>query len=97
MTIRRRALFTLDFDRPPASIDRLVRVHRTAMACRVEVALHERDARHVAAAREAFDEADRVEALLTVFRDSSELSRVNSARACIAACEAAKASTKLTV
>lgn len=47
------------------------------MACRVEVALHEGDARHLAAAREALDEADRVEALLTVFRDSSELSRVN--------------------
>ena len=47
------------------------------MACRVEVALHECDARHLAAAREALDEADRVEALLTVFRDSSELSRVN--------------------
>jgi len=77
MTISRRALFTLDFDRPPASIDRLVRVHRTAMACRVEVALHECDARHVAAARDALDEADRVEALLTVFRESSELSRVN--------------------
>jgi len=77
MTLSRRSLFTLDFDRPPQSIERLIRVHRTAMACRVEAAFHEDDSRHVPAAREALDEADRVESLLTVFRDSSELSRVN--------------------
>lgn len=64
MPISRRALFTLDFERPARPIDRLVRVHRTAMACRVEVALSEEDARHVTAARAALDEADRVEALL---------------------------------
>jgi thiamine biosynthesis lipoprotein len=47
------------------------------MACRVEVALTEGDVGHLAAATEALNEADRVEALLTVFRDSSELSRLN--------------------
>jgi thiamine biosynthesis lipoprotein len=39
--------------------------------------LAERDANHLPAARAALDEADRVEALLTVFRESSELSRIN--------------------
>src|SRR5262245_27592044 len=77
MPLTRRALFTLDFERSPRAIDRLLRVHRTAMACRVEVALAEHDTAHVPAARAALDEDDRVEALLTIFRESSELARVN--------------------
>jgi thiamine biosynthesis lipoprotein len=92
--ISRRGLFTLDFhrlrsaadpDRPrPAADEGWLRVHRTAMACRVEVTLAREDACHVGAASEALNEADRVEALLTVFRDSSELSRINreAARGC---------------
>ena len=75
--ISRRALFSLDFERPPRSGDALIRVHRTAMACRVEVAMAEQDAGHVTAARAALNEADRVEGLLTVFRDTSELARIN--------------------
>jgi thiamine biosynthesis lipoprotein len=47
------------------------------MACRFEVTLSDEDARHVEAARAALDEADRVEALLTVFRDTSEVAAVN--------------------
>lgn len=47
------------------------------MACRFEILLDEGDAAHVSAAREALDEADRLEAALSVFRDTSELSRVN--------------------
>jgi thiamine biosynthesis lipoprotein len=47
------------------------------MACRFEVTLASRDARLVPAARAALDEVDSLEAALTVFRDSSELSRVN--------------------
>jgi thiamine biosynthesis lipoprotein len=58
-----------------------VRVHRRAMACRFEVTLAHEDARHVEAARAALDEAERVEAVLTVFRDSSEVSAVNRAAA----------------
>jgi FAD:protein FMN transferase len=85
MTLSRRALFTLDFERPPQAIDRLVRVHRTAMACRVEIALPEEGIACVAAARAALNEADRVEALLTIFRQSSEVSRVNAAGAAGAA------------
>jgi FAD:protein FMN transferase len=57
--------------------DYWVRVHRRAMACRFEVTLSGEDAGHVPAARAALDEADRVEALLSVFRDESELVRVN--------------------
>ncbi len=47
------------------------------MACRVEVTLRPQDGDHIAAATAALDEADRVEALLSVFRQSSELSRIN--------------------
>jgi thiamine biosynthesis lipoprotein len=47
------------------------------MACRFEVTLEGEDAPHVAAAREALDEVDRIEAALTVFRDTSELVRLN--------------------
>jgi thiamine biosynthesis lipoprotein len=54
-----------------------IRVHRAAMACRFEILLDDGDAAHVSAAREALDEADRLEAALSVFRDTSELSRVN--------------------
>ena len=54
-----------------------VRVHRQAMACRFEVTLSNEDARHVEAARAALDEAHRVEAVLTVFHEGSEVSRVN--------------------
>jgi thiamine biosynthesis lipoprotein len=74
--ISRRSLFTLDLARA-APVQRWVRAHRTIMACRFEVALPEADARHVDAALEALDEADRLEAALTVFRDTSELSRIN--------------------
>lgn len=54
-----------------------LRVHRTAMACRIEVVLPGEDARFLAAARSALNEADRLEAMLTVFRDTSDLVRVN--------------------
>ena len=45
------------------------------MACRFEVVLLSGDARHLAAARQALDEADRLEAMLTVFRETSALVR----------------------
>ena len=53
------------------------RIHRAAMACRFEVLLDGADEVHVPAAREALDEADRLEADLSVFRETSALSRVN--------------------
>jgi thiamine biosynthesis lipoprotein len=54
-----------------------VKAHRTAMACRFEVTLAKEDARHLDAARAALDEVDGVEAALTWFRETSEVSRVN--------------------
>src|SRR6186997_1688560 len=70
----RRELFNLGRD---TGEGHWIRVHRSAMACRFEVLLEEADSAHVAAAREALDEADRLEAALSVFRETSELSRVN--------------------
>ncbi len=76
--LSRRAFLCFDIV-PARTTDDWVRVHRPAMACRFEVVLPSRDAHHVADARAALDEADRIEALLTIFRDSSEVSRVNQA------------------
>jgi thiamine biosynthesis lipoprotein len=47
------------------------------MACRFEVCLGSEEARFVPAAREALDQVEALEAALTVFRDTSELARVN--------------------
>jgi thiamine biosynthesis lipoprotein len=51
------------------------------MACRFEVTLDSADGRLLPSARTALDEVSALEASLTVFRDSSELCRVN----CVAA------------
>jgi FAD:protein FMN transferase len=76
-SLSRRQLFTFDFETPRLPSGHWVRVHRTAMACRFEVTLSSEHADDVPAARLALDEADRIEAALTVFRDTSELTRVN--------------------
>lgn len=47
------------------------------MACRFEVVLPGEHAHHMEAAAAALNEAERLEALLTVFRDTSELVRIN--------------------
>jgi thiamine biosynthesis lipoprotein len=74
--IARRALFGRLL--PRAKEDgHWVKVHRTAMACRFEVTLDSADARHVEAARAALDEVDAIEASLTVFRETSEVSCLN--------------------
>lgn len=72
-----------DFWRPrpagrPAS---WLRVFREAMACRVEVLLPADAAGEVAHARDALGEADRIEAAWSVFRDDSQLTRINRAAA----------------
>lgn len=54
-----------------------IRVHRRVMACRFEVVLPGEDASRVSAARTALNLADRLESRLTVFRESSDLSRIN--------------------
>jgi thiamine biosynthesis lipoprotein len=76
--ISRRQLLSFDVaSQDAAASDNWIRVHRTAMACRFEVVLPSEAARHVDAARRALDEADRLEASLTVFRETSDLVRVN--------------------
>ena len=54
-----------------------LRASRQAMACRFEITLASEDAAWLAAARTALDEVDRLEARLSVFRDSSLISRIN--------------------
>jgi thiamine biosynthesis lipoprotein len=73
----RRDLLTLASPHE-ASSDHWVRASRTAMACRFEVVLSGEHAAFLGAAQEALAAADRVEDRLTVFRDSSEVSRVNA-------------------
>src|SRR5258708_20868412 len=60
---------------PPAGF--WLHVNRAAMACRFEVTLPISDEAGIAAARNALDEVDRIEAQLTVFRESSEVSHIN--------------------
>ena len=52
-------------------------VNRTAMACRFEVTLPMGDQAGVAVATDALNQIDRLEAQLSVFRESSEVSRIN--------------------
>lgn len=62
---------------PHAGADHWIRVHRPAMACRFEITLSGEHARYVPTVRDALREADRLEAALTVFRDTSDLVRLN--------------------
>jgi thiamine biosynthesis lipoprotein len=75
--ISRRQLLTLEGRQSESGTDNWIRVHRPAMACRFEVVLPGGAARHLGAARKALDEVDRLEALLTVFRETSALVQVN--------------------
>lgn len=58
-----------------------LRIYRGAMACRFEVTLSGEEAPRIATVRAALREADRLEAALTVFRESSDLMRVNRSAA----------------
>jgi thiamine biosynthesis lipoprotein len=69
-SLSRRNFMSLDFGDRRAAGDHWVRVHRVAMACRFEVMLSSDDAIDVEAARAALDEADAVESVLTIFRES---------------------------
>ena len=59
---------------PPRS---WLHVNRTAMACRFEVTLPVSDRNGIAVANDALDIVDALEAQLSVFRDSSEISFIN--------------------
>lgn len=80
--VTRRQALSLDLPRAAAESespvsDYWIRVRRQAMACRFEVVLSGEDGCHVAAAREALDEVESLEAQLTVFRETSEVVRLN--------------------
>lgn len=57
--------------------DFLLRVNRQVMACRVEVVLPGELSEQLPLARAALDEADRLEQIMTIFRETSELTRIN--------------------
>ena len=75
--LTRRNFLSFDFGDRARDPDHWVRIHRIVMACRFEVMLSSDDARDMAAARSALDEADDLEALLTIFRDASVVSDLN--------------------
>ena len=76
-TLTRRNFLAFDFGDRRRPGDHWIRVHRVAMACRFEVMLSSDDAGDVSGARAALDEADAMESLLTVFRDTSAVSDLN--------------------
>jgi len=67
--------------RPSAIPGPFLRVFRQAMACRFEILLPATATTDVAAARQALDQADRLEQAWSVFRDDSHLSQLNRAAA----------------
>jgi FAD:protein FMN transferase len=73
----RRSFFNFVQDRIPAPVDSWLHISRDAMACRFEVTVAASAEQGIATATEALDEIDRLEAQLTVFRDSSEVSYIN--------------------
>ncbi len=75
-TLTRREMLAMDGP-PEGEADHWIRVHRAAMACRFEIVLSGEAAAFVPAARQSLAELDAIEAELTVFRDTSELARVN--------------------
>jgi FAD:protein FMN transferase len=64
----------------PAS-DYWVRLFRKAMACRFEITLSAEDASHLRAASDALDLTERIEAMLSHFRQTSDLARLNRSAA----------------
>ncbi len=64
--------------RPPAEPGGFwLRAHRRAMACRFEITLASEDAAWLPAVRDALDGVDRLESELSVFRETSAVSRIN--------------------
>jgi thiamine biosynthesis lipoprotein len=76
-TLTRRNFLAFDFGDRRAPGDHWIRIHRVAMACRFEVLLSDEDARDVTGARAALEEADALESLLTVFRETSPVVDLN--------------------
>ena len=77
MPLSRRSLFALDFSGRSRAAAASLRVHRHAMSCRFEISLPATDSARVEAGRKALEEAERVEAMLSPQRETSEISRLN--------------------
>ncbi len=76
-TLTRRNFLSFDFGDRRRDSSHWVRVHRVAMACRFEVMLSSDHAVEMTAARAALNEADDLEAMLTVFRDTGDVLDLN--------------------
>jgi len=83
-TVSRRGLFGLRVPTPPqvrpedvSPHHSWLHVHRSAMACRFEVTLPAETPDAVRAGTAALDGIDRLEAQLSIFRDTSEISAIN--------------------
>lgn len=74
--LSRRSFLNL-IEKKPEPAGFWVHVNRTAMACRFEVTVPIGDRAGVAVGTSALDQIDELEAQLSVFRDSSEISLIN--------------------
>ncbi|MCM3874100.1 MAG: FAD:protein FMN transferase, partial [Pyrinomonadaceae bacterium] len=75
--LSRRSFLNFIEGNKPEPKDWWLHVNRTAMACRFEVTLPVGDRAGVAVATDALNQIDRLEAQLSVFRESSEVSCIN--------------------
>jgi thiamine biosynthesis lipoprotein len=76
MPLTRRSFLSF-VEKKPEPADLWLHVNRTAMACRFEVTLPIDDRAGVAVASKALDQIDELEAQLSVFRETSEISFIN--------------------
>lgn len=75
--LNRRELLKFSPPRPAATEGYWLHVSRQAMACRFEATLPMTERAGVRLAQEALDEIDRLEAQLSIFRETSEVSFIN--------------------
>jgi FAD:protein FMN transferase len=81
-TLNRRQLLSFastghSDQRPKPRADNWLNLSRMAMACRFEVIVDSDDGHAVRAAAECLNEVDRLESILSIFRPTSEASRLN--------------------
>jgi thiamine biosynthesis lipoprotein len=83
MELSRRGLLSLSRSRATSapSPGFWLHLYREAMACRFEITLPSELEQHLDVAHAALDTVDALEAQLTIFRDTSELSQINRAAA----------------
>ncbi len=79
LPLARREFLSFSSGSNPGDTDFWIRVHRSAMACRFEITLPHEAACDIPAAREALDSVDAIEAALSVYRETSEVTALNRA------------------